>query len=294
MNNSLPSRSSTKTSLTGWLCGEVDDMNDGHYKSLSMEDYLKEPGLSKSGLSDLWISPAHYKARKLEPKKFAAADLGSAVHALVLEPEKAEKMIITPPAIVLGKTGSKNTNAYRDWAATLDEGTIVLTTEEMDAANYMRDAVIAHPRASELLSEGFPEVSMFWTDGKDVRRKCRPDWVGSAYVDLKTTRSAKPEWFGKQAYELHYHWSAAWTVDIGLGLGSTIEQYYFIAVEKESPWPVCVFETPKELIEMARDEITTLYHKFRACTEYGAWPSYSDQIETLKLPAWAYKKKEKS
>ena len=267
---------------------------DGFYKSLPMEDYLKEPALSKSGLSDLWLSPAHYKARKLEPKKFAAADLGSAVHALVLEPDQADKMIVTPPTILLGKNGAMSTNACKDWIAAQDPGVIVLNAADYDAAQCMRDAVIAHPRAAELLQGGNPEVSMVWTDGKGIRRKCRPDYMGAAYVDLKTAKTAKPEWFGKQAYDLHYHWSAYWTIEIGRNLGSSIDQYFFIAVEKESPWAVCVFDTPQELIEMAEAEIAPIYATYRACLEYDTWQSYSDQIETLKFPAWAYKKKEKN
>ncbi len=266
---------------------------DGFYKSMSMPEYIAEEALSKSGLSDLWISPAHYKARRVEPANFAEADIGSAVHMLVLEPERAERLVITPPADVLGKNGSKNTSDYRKWHRTqVNDQAIVLGAEDLNSAYFMRDSILAHPRAIELLSEGNPEVSMLMTDGNGIRRKCRPDWLGSAYVDLKTSRSAKPEFFGKQAHDLHYHWSAAWTIDIGLELGSIIEQYFFIVVEKESPWPVTVFETPCELIEMARDEIAPLYATYRACMEYNHWPSYSNEIETLKFPRWAYKKKE--
>ena len=265
-------------------------IKDGYYKSLSLKDYLAEDALSKGALSDLAVSAAHYKARRLEAPTFPAAALGSAVHALVLEPARAEKIIFTPPDNVLGKNGSKGTSAYRDWVATQDAEALILSREDFERAHYMRDAVLAHPIASELLSGGNPEVSILWTDANGVRRKCRPDYLATAYVDLKTTISAKPDVFGKQAYNLHYHWSAAWTIDVGAGLGSTLSQYYFIAVEKESPWAVTVFSTPDELLDLARAEIAPVYHLYKACREFDTWPGYSSEVQTLTFPRWAMKK----
>ena len=267
-------------------------IKDGYYKSLSLKDYLAEDALSKGALSDLAVSAAHYKARRLDAPTFPAAALGSAVHALVLEPERAVTDVLTAPTEVLGKSGSKNTNAYRDWAAAQAPGAMILSADEYDAAQYTRDSVLAHPIAAELLQGGSAECSMFWTDGMGQRRKCRPDYLSTrGYVDLKTTICAKPEVFGKQAANLHYHWSAAWTVDIGHGLASVLSDYYFIAVEKTAPWAVCVFSTPQDLVDLAREEIAPLYHLYRACVEYDTWPSYSQDIETLTLPRWATKRK---
>jgi exodeoxyribonuclease VIII len=266
-------------------------IKDGFYKKLPMADYLAEDALSKSGLSNLAISPAHFKARQIEPKTFAGADLGTAVHLLVLEPERAEQIIFTPPK----DTGRKSTNAYKEWVSSLDPGAIILSREEFEAAHYMRDAILSHPAASELLSNGFPEVSMFHTGADGIRRKCRPDWMSDkAYVDIKTARSASPDGFGRQAYELHYHWSAFHTIDIGKHLNPDIEffRYYFVVVEKEAPWCVAVYETPGDLIELAAADIQSLYAQYRACIEYNTWPGYDSEVQQLKLPRWAYKKEE--
>jgi hypothetical protein len=211
---------------------------------------------------------------------------------LVLEPELAERKLFTPPDGVLGKNGSKATNAYKEWVAAQDAGAIILSREDFEAAHYMRDAILAHPAASELLQGGNPEVSMFWTDGNEIRRKCRPDYLNGHYIDIKTARSAKPEVFGKQAFDLKYHWSAAWTIDIGSGLGAGIDKYYFVVVEKETPWAVSVFETPQNLIDLAREEIAPIYAMYRACTEYGTWPGYGDDVQQLEFPRWAFKNRE--
>ncbi len=263
---------------------------DGFYRKLPIGQYLADDALSKSGLTDLAISPAHYQHRRFEPVAFPAADLGLAVHMLVLEPERAQQMVATPPPEVLGKGGTANTGAYREWAEAMEEGTVILKKSEWEAAHQMARAVFDHPAARALLQGGNPEVSMFWTDQRNARRKCRPDYLGECYVDLKTTVSAHPEAFGRQAHNLKYHWSAAWTIDIGRGLGAGQLDYYFIAVEKAAPWCVAVYEVPAELVELARDEIAPVYARYMACREYDAWPGYGDEVQTLHFPRWAYPK----
>jgi hypothetical protein len=269
-------------------------MKNGFYKSLSMDDYHAAEGLNKSALSDLAISPAHYKARKLEPKTFAAADLGTAVHLMVLEPEMSEAIIITPPKEVLSKSGGKNTNAFREWVSAQPDDCIILNTDEYDQAQYMRDAVIGHPRYIDLLTGGNQEVSAFWTDPQGLTRKCRPDYLNDAYaVDLKTAISAHPAQFGRQAYNLHYHWSASWTLDIIAAItGGYSREYIFVCVEKEPPYAVACYSTPQEIIDMARNEIAPIVAQYRACLETDIWPGYSDQIEPLQYPKYAFKKQE--
>ena len=272
-------------------------MKPGFYKNLSLEAYLKADGLSKSGLVDLADSPAHYQARKVEPKTFSAADLGSALHMLVLEPHRADRFVVTAPAEVLGKNNSKNTNAYREWLESLPGGTIVLNQADYNAAQCMRDAIFAHPAASDLLAFGHQEVSAIWRDESGIMCKCRPDFLSdkghsdNAVLDLKTTLNASPEAFGKQAYNLKYHWSAYWTLEIIRGLtGAHNRPYILVAVEKSIPWAVACYQVPQLLIDDAREKVARLLATYRACKEIGAWPAYSDEVQPLYVPPWAITK----
>jgi hypothetical protein len=264
---------------------------DGFFKHLPMDEYLSEPGLSKSGLSNLAISPAHYKSRLLEPKKFAAADLGTAVHLLLLEPELADKRVCTPPAILLGKNGAMSTNACKDWVKSQPEDSIVLNLDEYNSAFFMRDAVMAHPRYPELLQNGNPEVSAFYTDAAGTRFKIRPDYLTDGPVtDLKTTIDASPDGFGKQAYNLKYYWSAYLTTKVIEALGGGRREYNFFAVEKTAPFASAVYSTPTELLELAEREVEPLISLFKVCTEFGVWHGYSTEINPLEIPAWAKRK----
>jgi hypothetical protein len=208
-----------------------------------------------------------------------------------LEPELAEERIVTPPKIVLAKNGSRNTNAYRDWAATLPQGVIILTDEDYNAAQAMRDAVLSHPVASEILSGGYSEVSAFWVDGYGIMRKTRPDYLSNYYsVNLKTAISAEPNQFGRQAYGLKYYWDAAWCQSILQGLtNNDARDYVFIAVEKESPFAVAIYEVSNEILELAKTEIEPVLAKYRACVETDVWPGYETEIQPLRLPKYAFK-----
>ena len=59
------------------------------------------------------------------------------------------------------------------------------------------------------------------------------------------------------------------------------------------PPPVAsVFETPQNLLDLAREEIAPIYATYRACMEYGAWPGYGDDVQQLEFPRWAFKNRE--
>jgi len=65
--------------------------------------------------------------------------------------------------------------------------------------------------------------------------------------------------------------------------------YVFIAVEKESPYAVAIYEVSQEIIELAMSEINPVLARYRACLENDTWPGYSEQIEPLRLPKYAFK-----
>ena len=67
-------------------------MNPGIYYGMSNADYHASEGISKSGLDLIASSPAHYYARKLDPKRPPEAEQtiaqqnGEIAHCAILEP----------------------------------------------------------------------------------------------------------------------------------------------------------------------------------------------------------------
>src|SRR5690606_30591191 len=115
---------------------------------------------------------------------------GSAVHTLILEPEKFNNQFVVGPDV------HKNTKIWKDFVKS-NEGVTVLDEMNYQAILDCSNSVLSHPTAMNILRDGIPERSYFWRDSKTkVKCKCRPDWLrlGDREVfDLKTTTDASKE-----------------------------------------------------------------------------------------------------
>ena len=61
----------------------------------------------------------------------------------------------------------------------------------------------------------------------------------------------------------------------------------FIAVEKTAPYAVACYTLDDVAKEKGRELYQQDLQTLQAAQAANAWPAYSDQIETLTLPAWA-------
>lgn len=253
---------------------------------MSNADYHAHPALSKSGTDDLEKSPMHFKARREKPREETPAmALGTAVHALTLEPESFwDRYIVAPPGIDRRTTAGKAA-----WANIENSGKIVLKAEDMQQIEAMASAVRAHPVTEALFDEGRAEVS-FFSRLSDVDVKCRPDWFreDGIIVDLKTTEDASPGGFASSVAKWNYHKQAAFYSDILSEMGISVAAFVFIAVEKTYPYAVGVYELDLEALDLGRQAYRANLETYRTCLETGQWPGYSSNVEVLNLPRWKY------
>jgi len=233
-------------------------MKPGVYSDISNAAYHSGPGESKSLLDLVAISPVHYRAREVaandnqpRPEPTAAMRIGSAFHALLLEPavfeeEYCRELIAPEDALVtiddlksaLKDAGEKvsgtkpelieRLKAVRPDAVILEDlkanyakanaGRIILKAEECDQLYRMRDAVMAHPAAKALMTGAkmVTERSVYWTDpATGLLCRCRPDgWrVDGVVPDVKTTDDASEEGFARSIAKYRYHVQAAFYLD---------------------------------------------------------------------------------
>jgi len=66
----------------------------------------------------------------------------------------------------------------------------------------------------------------------------------------------------------------------------------FLAIEKEPPHLVAAYELDAMDIELGRTAYRRDLETLRACMESNDWPGYGDGIQSLALPAWAYRETE--
>ena len=147
-------------------------------------DPCDEPSLSASVAKILCTKTpaharlAHPRLSHLEPKPpTPAMDLGSAVHALVLQPEIAEEMIL-----MVEETSwrTKMAKEQRDWARANDR--VPLLSHVFDTAMEMSEAarrqIDRHPTG--IFQDGHSEQTLIWQEeGDGIWCRSRADWLRS-------------------------------------------------------------------------------------------------------------------
>jgi exodeoxyribonuclease VIII len=251
--------------------------------------------VSKSHLDLVARSPLHYWARYVDPKRVepeptAAMLLGTAVHTLVLEADQfADRYVAAPEGIDRRYKAGKE--LFAEWEAQA-AGRTVLTKADADLIQAMGRAVHGHPAAAYLLGlPGKAETTHMWTDeATGLECKCRPDWLlddSSLIVDLKTTEDASPAGFSKSIANFRYHVQASWYLDgLERATGRRPEQFVFCVVEKRPPHAVAVYAADAEMVAAGQVTAARDMLLLAECRDADYWPAYSDQIETISLPAW--------
>lgn len=246
------------------------------------EYHSKTEYVSKSLLDLIHKSPAHYKAYVDGEKKqpTPAMIFGSLVHSVVFNQNDWAVM----PKFDKRVKGMKE--AEEQWIQENADKELIVTADQVEQAIKIRDAVLSHPKAAALLSEGLAEVSMF-KEMHGVKCKCRVDFHNTKYnvlVDLKTTTNSSPEEFAKSVYNLRYHVQDAFYMDM-----TGAKKFFFIAVEKEPPYNVEVYELDEEARELGRSEYLKDIETYKKCIETNNFHGYTEEqeIHILSLPKWA-------
>lgn len=255
--------------------------------NLPDSDYRGAEGVSKSSLDWFARSPAHYKHVVIEgnrPAPTAAMLTGSAFDCLLLTPEIFAMTYAVAPDMRRG------TKAWDEFEAA-HAGKTIIKQGEFDQLSNMVDAVRSHPVASALLGGGASQVSYFWQERQSgLACKGRADYVrpDGILVDVKTTQDASPRGFASSVATFRYHVQAAMYLEgEAQTTGKATDQFCFIAVEKEAPHAVAVYTLDHEALSTGMMTYTRELARLAECVRNKHWPSYSEQVETLRLPKWA-------
>lgn len=253
---------------------------------LPFADYLALPSVHFSTLKMMDISPHHYRRAVTQGRADTQAlRVGRAVHALTLTPDAAD--VVVYDGVRRGKT----------WEVFADEHadkTIITATEHAKVAG-MRNAVHMNPTSRALLRAGRPEVTIEWTDSETgLACRCRADFFDTTIassprlVELKTTRAAYPRAFMREFARLGYHAQMAFYVEGIEAVTGARPIVKMIAVEKDAPYDVTVYDIPDEALEVGSRKIRGWLRAVADCTASGKWPNVNgDEAVKLVLPDWA-------
>jgi hypothetical protein len=226
---------------------------------------------------------------------------GRLVHTVILEPNLLDAYaVLNPDEIGLTVKGEKSENptATRAWKdavfAARRNNLTVISPQLFAKANALAEAVRNHPEAGRLLAAATDhELSAYADHPTGARVRARFDLVcPGAIVDIKTTRDADPESFGRSMNAFMYHVSAANYLDIARANGFDVQHFDLIAVEKE-PTPggdyrVSVMEIHDDAIALGRELMAEACARWLENGKRIDLPGYGDDRHVIDLPPWAY------
>ena len=248
-------------------------------------EYRAAAGVNWSTLKYMRDSPMAYQHAVMVPRADSAPlMLGRAVHTLVLQPDQFDAQF------VVWDGGDRRGSEWKAFAEANSTRTI-LKMDEMALASRIADAVFNHAPALDLLQGCTFEAPLVWHDpATELLCKARPDAIHAGdglLIDLKTTRCAENRRFGLECARLGYALQLAhYAAGCEHAAGFVPQRHILIAVEKDAPHDVGVFEVADMHKELARDEVAMLLQRVKECRAERRWPGRYAEPQILQLPAY--------
>lgn len=277
----------------------------GWHLDISNDDYHKGNGISSSNLKQLLdYVPERCAWNKLNPREATPSmQLGTLVHAMILEPDSVEKEFAVMPDF----QGSwQKTNPMKaDFIAQNPNKTIV-TKADYDTAIKMRDSAMRQTTVERLLGVDavfVAESSAYWyqeiAENEWTMLKCRPDALCGNYrpfvVDLKTGADATISGFQQAIIKYAYHLSAAMYMDginqtpaIANYFGYSFTHFIWVVIENTPPYSAAIYQPDSKVMAMGRKLYEISQQRFAAAKSNG-WPGFLDEIQLIDLPPYGDK-----
>jgi len=254
--------------------------------TLSNSEYRAVNRIAKSDLDLIHQSPALLEwARNAPSAGSDEVELGTHVHCAILEPDVFAGTYRKAPDG--GRTAADKARVEAFAEHCKASGKICLDADTYDMVIAMRDSIMAHPTARDLLTgDGISESSIFG-ELEGVRVKCRPDRIvegRNILVDVKKVDSI--ENLARSIQQFRYFVQAPFYSDIYEQWTGHKPRFIFVAVgERRSigRHPVRVFELEQAWVDAGRQEYKDDLERVREMEEFGA----GMHVEVLELPRWA-------
>lgn len=253
---------------------------------LTNSEYRAQRGYSKSDLDYIHQSPALLEwARNAPSVGSEEVELGTHVHCAVLEPDVFAGTYRKAPDGGSTAADKARVEAFAEHCKA--SGKICLDADTYDMVIAMRDSIMAHPTARDLLtSPGVSESSIFG-ELEGVRVKCRPDRLireRNILVDVKKVDDIRH--IARSIQQFRYFVQAPFYSDIYEQWTGHKPRFIFVAVGQRRSiglHPVRVFELEQAWVTKGRAEYLDDLERVREMEEFGA----GMHVEVLELPRWA-------
>jgi exodeoxyribonuclease VIII len=261
--------------------------------------YHGSDAVSNSMLTAMAESPYHCWASFISPERpqRAATDAmkaGTLLHTALLEPHLMGAYAVRPDDI------DARTKAGKEWAAS-HNGREIITQEQHDTVRQQIKALRSVQVIDDLLKSRHQaaETSVFWVD-KETGLQCRarPDFMAYnglhcvTVLDVKSTKDASPDGFGKSAAKFGYHRQAAHYTNGIEAQGLTVDAFVFATVTSSYPFIAVSYVLDAEAAAQGFQEVAELLDLYATCKATNNWPAYGQGLQPLSLPKWAQRSNE--
>lgn len=254
--------------------------------NLSNSDYHAAPGLSKSALDNINVSPAHYKWRLANPLKLSESLIfGSAYHCLALEPEKFDsEFYVTKTQPREPELDSKGRSPLSDGNLQKITNMIIVLKADLDCQRFLT---------------GHKEIAFFATHpetGILVKTKLDLILPNGIIVDLKTAKDVTDEGLSKAMAERRYHVQGAFALDVvrwaqeqaqdDFGL-KTPDTFVLCSQAKTDNFEIDREHILPESIVVGEAEYLANLNTYAECNRSGEWPGVKSKgMPGRNLPIW--------
>ena len=274
---------------------------NGIIDGLAISDYIRDPARQPSlsaSLAHLLLtrSPRHawMASARLNPawepdESEARQDLGTIVHAILLEGDRSRIVVIDAEDY-----RTKDAKAKRDEAHLTGKLPILSARMvEVDAAVEAARAQLAASEIADAFTGGHAERTLIWTDPGGVTWRARPDWMdddGRMLVDLKTTGgSAEPEAWSRGPLLAHGSDLQAVLALRGMTAlcGHAERSFIFAVLEMAPPYGLSLIGLDPQFHEFANAKLDAAAKAWAACLATNTWSGYPSRVCWASPPSYA-------
>jgi hypothetical protein len=222
--------------------------------------------------------------------------IGSAVNTLLLEPETANRAIVTV------EVDSRNSATFHKASALYPEA-LVLTRPEREMAGGIADAIL-NPQtdyavmARELLIDrpGYSEYATRWEDETGVPCKSKIDRLTSAPAEneialvvgeLKTANDPEFAAFSRAVDKFDYYCQAAFNCRGIYATTGHWPSFVFIVVRNEEPYEVACYQITEEYMALGYQQVVKDLEKLSDCLQDPTGKLWRAEWENFAIPGLA-------
>lgn len=189
---------------------------------------------------------------------------------------------------ITSPTMTKDYKSYKkDFECSLGENQVSISENDMYTIQYMYQSMTNNPAVKEIYnmydpSDSWDEYS-FLTEEEDMhglKYRVRPDRLlvrneePMAILDWKSCRDASEKAFRSDFYKFRYDLQAAFYCDV---MGILVDDFYFVAIEKEYPYNTAVYGLNPETQMNALKELNVIKYRI------GEWKN-NPKLAEMGLP----------